>query len=67
MFEGEKAGLLAILATKTLRCPKPLKIVKQGSSVALVMESLNMSSLSKNQEELLGEQLARLLVINQNR
>lgn len=60
MFEGEKAGLEAILATETVKCPKPLEIVKSGNSVALVMENMKLTSMSSNHQEILGEQLARL-------
>ncbi|OXA43682.1 ketosamine-3-kinase [Folsomia candida] len=64
MFEGERAGLEAILATETIRCPKPIAIVKDGSNVALVMENLNMTSMTSHQQEILGEQLARMHLHN---
>jgi len=64
MFDGEFAGLQAILETNTIRVPKPLAVVSFGpennKSAALVMESLKFSSTNSSQQALLGEKLALL-------
>jgi fructosamine-3-kinase len=59
MFVGEKAGLEAILSTGTVKCPKPLTIVSDGPSHALVMETLTMKSMNTSHQAILGEQLAK--------
>uniref|UniRef100_V9KNS5 protein-ribulosamine 3-kinase n=1 Tax=Callorhinchus milii TaxID=7868 RepID=V9KNS5_CALMI len=64
MFDGELAGLDAILKTKTVKVPKPVKVIDlpDGGST-LVMEYLDMSSISKYMPDL-GEQLADLHLSN---
>ena len=61
MFEGEKAGLKAILATGTVRCPRPLAIQDQqtGPGSTFVLEHLDLYDLDAEQACILGEQVAR--------
>lgn len=60
MFEGEMASLNAILKTGTVRVPKPIAVVENPKEGAiLVMEFINMKSLSRHSAEL-GERLGRL-------
>ncbi|XP_067141055.1 ketosamine-3-kinase-like [Centruroides vittatus] len=60
MFDGELASLKAILATRTVKVPDPIVVVDnpKGGAV-LVMEYVNMKSLSKYSAQL-GEQLGKL-------
>ncbi|XP_063817066.1 ketosamine-3-kinase-like isoform X2 [Pseudophryne corroboree] len=65
MFEGEMASLEAIDQTETIRVPKPMKVIEQPASGAvLVMEHLDMKSLNRCSAKL-GEQLADLHLHNQ--
>ncbi|MBN3314190.1 FN3K kinase, partial [Atractosteus spatula] len=65
MFEGEKAGLEAILQTSTVRVPRPLKVIELSSGGAVfVMEHLDMRSLNRFSAQL-GEQMADLHLHNQ--
>ncbi len=60
MFEGEARSLAAILATNTVKVPKPEKVIaddKNGGAI-LIMEHVDMSGLRRYQAKL-GEQLAR--------
>lgn len=62
MFEGEKEGLLAILGTRTVRCPKPICVVplNDTGSAALIMGNICMKPLTSSyQQSKLGEQMAR--------
>lgn len=48
MFEGEKASLEAILKTKTIKVPKPMKVIDLcGGITVFVMEHLDMRSLNR--------------------
>lgn len=60
MFDGEMASLEAIVKTKTVKAPKPIKVIEldRGGS-AFVMEHVDMKGLSKFSKQL-GEQLADL-------
>ncbi|XP_062846921.1 ketosamine-3-kinase [Trichomycterus rosablanca] len=64
MFDGEKASLDAIIATNTIRVPKPIKVVdlERGGAV-LIMEHVDMKSLNRYSAQL-GEQLAELHLHN---
>ncbi|XP_075034277.1 ketosamine-3-kinase-like [Mixophyes fleayi] len=65
MFNGEMASLEAIHQTQTIRVPKPMKVIDQPSSGALlVMEHLDMKSLNRCSAKL-GEELADLHLHNQ--
>lgn len=67
MFEGEYASLKAILATGTIKVPKPLVVVDNPSGgAALVMEHVSMRSITKYSAEL-GEQLANLHLDNERK
>ncbi|KAF5921458.1 hypothetical protein HPG69_012507 [Diceros bicornis minor] len=64
MFEGEMASLTAILETGTVRVPRPIKVLDApGGGSMLVMEHLDMSSLSSHAAKL-GAQLADLHLKN---
>ncbi|KAJ8021819.1 Ketosamine-3-kinase [Holothuria leucospilota] len=65
MFIGESASLDAILNTKTVRVPKPVKVFPHpdGTGSMFVMEHLDIKSLRSHQSRL-GEQLARLHLHN---
>lgn len=60
MFDGEKASLEAIQATKTIRVPKPGPILDNpsGTGTIFIMEHLDLQGLSKHSAAL-GEHLAR--------
>ncbi|NWZ91077.1 KT3K kinase, partial [Nesospiza acunhae] len=65
MFEGEMASLEAILKTKTVRVPKPMKVIDlSGGITVFVMEHVDMRSLNRH-SALLGTQLADLHLTNQ--
>ncbi|NXF26185.1 KT3K kinase, partial [Rhodinocichla rosea] len=65
MFEGEMASLEAILKTKTIKVPKPMKVIDlSGGITAFVMEHLDMRSLIRHSAPL-GTQLADLHLHNQ--
>ncbi|XP_037083975.1 ketosamine-3-kinase-like isoform X2 [Pollicipes pollicipes] len=65
MFAGELAGLQAIIATSTVRCPRPLTVAQHPDTgrAVLVMEFLQMRSLRARSAQL-GRQLARLHLHN---
>ncbi|XP_037088260.1 ketosamine-3-kinase-like [Pollicipes pollicipes] len=65
MFAGELAGLRAIIATSTVRCPRPLTVAQHPDTgrAVLVMEFLQMRSLRARSAQL-GRQLARLHLHN---
>lgn len=48
MFDGEMASLEAIVKTKTVKAPNPIKVIEldRGGS-AFVMEHVDMKSISK--------------------
>ena len=58
---GEQAGLEALLATKTVKCPQPVALVENpdGSGMTFIMEHLELTELGPEQFATLGEQLAR--------
>ncbi|XP_030850104.1 ketosamine-3-kinase-like [Strongylocentrotus purpuratus] len=60
MFEGEKAGLEAIIATGTVPCPSPNDIYDNGDGPGsiFVMEHLDLRDLDQ-QGAALGEAVAR--------
>ncbi|XP_029456132.1 ketosamine-3-kinase-like isoform X2 [Rhinatrema bivittatum] len=65
MFVGEMASLEAILQTKTVTVPKPIKVIDMpGGGSAFVMEHLEMRSLNRHSAQL-GEKLADLHLHNQ--
>lgn len=67
MFQGEKLGLDAILATGSVRCPKAIAVVtvdENSPSAALVMENLEMGYSRGSSQAKLGEELARYVTIN---
>ncbi|XP_036766665.1 ketosamine-3-kinase [Manis pentadactyla] len=65
MFEGEMAGLAAILRTGTVRVPAPIKVLDApGGGSMLVMEHVDMRALSSHATQL-GAQLADLHLENQ--
>lgn len=48
MFDGEMASLEAIVRTKTVKAPKPIKVIDlDGGGSAFVMEHVDMRGLSK--------------------
>uniref|UniRef100_A0A8C6P5C5 protein-ribulosamine 3-kinase n=1 Tax=Nothobranchius furzeri TaxID=105023 RepID=A0A8C6P5C5_NOTFU len=65
MFDGEMASLEAIFKTKTVKVPKPIKVVEldKGGCV-FVMEHLDMNGLNNRFSKQLGEQLADLHLHN---
>ncbi|XP_033628062.1 ketosamine-3-kinase-like [Asterias rubens] len=65
MFDGELASLKAILASSTVKAPKPMKVLPHPTSegAILVTEYLDMTGLS-SQAAKLGEQLARMHLFN---
>ncbi|XP_022085813.1 ketosamine-3-kinase-like isoform X2 [Acanthaster planci] len=66
MFDGELASLEAILATATVRVPKPMKVLHHPATegAVLAMEYLDMKGLSTHAAKL-GEQLARMHLLNE--
>jgi len=54
MFDGEFTSLNKMNETNTVCVPKPRKVFSKGSESYLVMEYLEMSSLSKYDERKLG-------------
>ncbi|XP_016146395.1 ketosamine-3-kinase [Sinocyclocheilus grahami] len=64
MFDGEMVSLEAILATNTVKVPRPVKVVDlERSGALLIMEHVEMRSLNKYSSKL-GEQLADLHLYN---
>uniref|UniRef100_A0A672M425 protein-ribulosamine 3-kinase n=1 Tax=Sinocyclocheilus grahami TaxID=75366 RepID=A0A672M425_SINGR len=62
MFDGEMVSLEAILATNTVKVPRPVKVVDlERSGALLIMEHVEMRSLNKYSSKL-GEQLADLIL-----
>lgn len=48
MFDGEMASLEAIAKTKTVKVPKPIKVIELDTGgCVFVMEHVDMKSLSK--------------------
>lgn len=48
MFDGEMASLTAILQTKTVKVPKPIKVIDLPAGGTLfVMEHLDMRGLNR--------------------
>lgn len=48
MFDGEMAGLEAILKTETVKVPRPVKVIQLDTGgCVFVMEYLDMRSLNK--------------------
>lgn len=48
MFDGEMASLEAIVKTKTVKAPEPIKVITLGTGgSAFVMEHVDMKGLSK--------------------
>lgn len=48
MFDGEMASLEAIVKTKTVKAPNPIKVIELDSGgSAFVMEHVDMKGLSK--------------------
>lgn len=64
MFDSEFASLLEIYKTKTVRVPKPIKVISAGEDHFIAMEHIDMKSLNKHSSEL-GEQLANLHLYNE--
>lgn len=65
MFDSEYEGLKAIMATNTVRVPKPLVVLDNPKGGAIiVLEFVEMSSLSRHAAKL-GEQLARMHLHNE--
>ncbi|XP_077869709.1 ketosamine-3-kinase-like [Saccoglossus kowalevskii] len=64
MFDGELAGLNAIIATGTVRVPKPYKVVDHGSGAVLIMEHTDMQGLGSHAAKL-GELLAKMHLYNE--
>ncbi|XP_038061844.1 ketosamine-3-kinase-like [Patiria miniata] len=66
MFDGELASLEAIIATDTVRVPKPMKVMDHPTTegAVLAMEHLDMRGLSTYAAKL-GEQLARMHLFNE--
>lgn len=58
MFEAEADGLREISATRTVRVPVPICAGIALDSAFLVLEFLDLHTLEKGQEEVLGRQLA---------
>jgi len=65
MFEGEFASLEAIAKTGQIRVPKPIAIADYPAGSFLVMEHLDMRSLSRQTAAQFGTQLANLHLHNQ--
>lgn len=65
MFNGELEGLKAICSTETVAAPRPLATgtINNGDSF-IVMEYLNMASLSTKSSIELGNQLADMHMFN---
>ncbi|XP_072163770.1 ketosamine-3-kinase-like isoform X1 [Diadema setosum] len=65
MFDGEQASLEAILATNTVRCPKPVAVLDNptGTGAIFIMEHLDIGGLNRHSATL-GEQLARMHLHN---
>nr|XP_054749571.1 ketosamine-3-kinase-like [Lytechinus pictus]XP_054749572.1 ketosamine-3-kinase-like [Lytechinus pictus]XP_054768893.1 ketosamine-3-kinase-like [Lytechinus pictus] len=65
MFDGEKASLDAILATETIKVPRPGPVLDHpsGTGAIFIMEYLDLQGLGKHSAAL-GEQLARLHLHN---
>lgn len=59
MFDGEMASLSAICATRTICCPKPIKVldISKGGAM-LVTDYIEMRSLRQH-AAILGDHLAR--------
>ena len=60
MFRAEAAGLEAILATASVRAPRPITAGQDKRRSWLVMEHIELASPSRQTSALLGEQLAAM-------
>jgi fructosamine-3-kinase len=62
MFEGEMASIKAIEATGIIRVPHPIKVLDgpvHAGGAMLVMEHVDIKSLSRQNQVKLGKQLAK--------
>ncbi|XP_070572134.1 ketosamine-3-kinase-like [Ptychodera flava] len=64
MFDGEMAGLQAILATNTVKVPKPYKVLDHGTGAILIMEHIDMKGLGRHDAKL-GELFAKMHLHNE--
>ncbi|XP_077995391.1 ketosamine-3-kinase-like isoform X2 [Glandiceps talaboti] len=64
MFDGEMAGLDAILATNTVKVPHPYKVLDHGTGAILIMEHLDMRGLGRHAAKL-GERFAQMHLHNE--
>ena len=60
MFQAEAAGLQQLAATHTVRVPQPMLCAKTDDYAFLVLEFIELHSLTPLAERLFGEQLASL-------
>lgn len=63
MFNGEMESLKAIVATKTLRAPKPILVIHDYDNThnsSIVMEFIDISPLTDSTAKILGQNLAKL-------
>jgi protein-ribulosamine 3-kinase len=67
MFEAEAAGLREIAATRTVRVPRPVCAGAEGSQAWLVLEYLSLSRSQPRTSAALGERLAAMHRIVQER
>jgi len=65
MFEAEAEGLKEIIATATVRAPRPVCAGIDGDRAFLVLESLNMRAARGSCDRKLGERLAALHAVRQ--
>lgn len=67
LFNGEYESVSAILATNTVKIPKPIKVMKLPTGGAMfVMEYIKMRNNLSSQASLLGLQLAEMHKHNEN-
>jgi len=60
MFAAEAAGLQELAATKTIRIPQVIQTGKFQQQAYLLLEYIELSSLSRRSASLFGQQLAQL-------
>ncbi|PVD33133.1 hypothetical protein C0Q70_08582 [Pomacea canaliculata] len=66
MFDGEYASLQALSAMQEVKVPEPIKVVKLKDGGAIfVMENLEITGRLSGQSGVLGQQLARLHLKNE--
>jgi protein-ribulosamine 3-kinase len=65
MFEAEADGLTEIMATASVRAPRPICVGIEGDRAFLVLESISMRSARGDCDRKLGEGLAALHVVRQ--